>query len=94
MAPGTFVDFVAEMAVDHLDDDALGFTFGWQGQDDHFRVHKVNDDQPHWNTPSDLVPTPAFKVRRRIPGTSCDGRTTVDNACYETIAFVDGTSVL
>ena len=32
---------------------------------------------------------PVFKIRRRLPGTSCEGFVNASNACFSTIGFVD-----
>jgi len=53
-----------------------------------FRVHKINDQ---WNVvPSDDVMMPVWKIRRRVPGRSCEmTQNATDPKCYETIGFID-----
>ena len=83
-----YTDFVAEMTMNNIDDDGIGFTFGWKSLDDHFRVHKINDGV--WpNTGTDGVTLPHMKIRRKTPGVSCEGLQTLDSQCYQTIAFID-----
>ena len=78
-----------EMTLDNLDDDGIGFTFGWKDLDnDHFRVHKINDVWPFPN--ADFVQMPVMKIRKRIAGASCLGiQNSTNGGCYETIAFID-----
>ena len=74
-----YTDFIAEMWIYNLDDDGVGFNFGWKSLDDHFRVHKMTD--PFWNDQADFVNMPHFKMQRRVLGTSCEGIQTYNASC-------------
>ena len=87
LADVEYTDFVMEMTMNSIDDDGIGFTFGWKSLDDHWRVHKINDIYP--DTLADGVQMPHMKIRRKIPGVSCDDIQTPDSNCYETVAYID-----
>ena len=87
---GTYTDFLLQFDMDIYDNDALGMTFGWKALDDHYKIHKVVS---YWPAPkADNVEGSAFKIKKRLPGTSC-ALESQNATCHETIAFIDNQGV-
>ena len=85
----TYTDFIAQVDIDNDDDDAVGMVFGYQSDDDFFRVFKINDLWP--NPAADFLTGPVFKVQRKVKGVSCANGPFDDSnpSCLQTLAFVD-----
>jgi len=86
----TMTDFIAQVDIQNDDNDGVGFVFGVQSVDDHFKVYKILDN---WPNPSyDNLGGNLMKVMRKNPGITCDidGPYNASNpGCYTTISFID-----
>ena len=83
-------NFVAEFWINDLDDNGVGFDFGWKSLDDHFRVQLLSSGG--WNYHDDEIYVPHFKILRRTLGAPCEGVYVdymPDPGCYTTLAFAD-----
>mmetsp|Transcript_25703 Transcript_25703/g.102556 ORF Transcript_25703/g.102556 Transcript_25703/m.102556 type:complete len:1067 (-) Transcript_25703:274-3474(-) len=87
-----YTDFIAQVRIDHNDNDGVGFVFGWQSVDDHFKAHKINDQWPQ--PAADMVHGPMMKIKRRDPQFSC-AQPFMDatNNCFITLGFADADGV-
>ena len=85
----TVTEFVASVDIENDDSDAVGFNFGWQSDDDFFRVFKMNNAWP--NPAADFLTGPVFKVQRKLVGVSCANApyNETNPSCMQTLAFID-----
>jgi len=84
-----FTNFVAEMDVTSYDNDGVGFVFGYKNLEDHYVAISINDIWPQ--PAADGVGGPFIKIKRRN-GKPCLTNMEKFNTCWDTLAWMDGTS--
>jgi len=83
----SYTDFIAQVRIDHRDNDGVGLVFGWNSVDDHFKAQKIND---RWPSPAaDNVGGPHLKIKRRNSFDCAEGAQDATNVCFDTISYVD-----
>ena len=65
--PQPYTDFLAQVTVASNDDDAVGFTFGWQSPIDHHVAFLINDGHPYRSYDGIRGPMIKFKRRNQHP---------------------------